>query len=166
MLHVCSRSSFVQRTREVKFRAFFYHSASYLQISSQPDTYKRISEIFIQISDMLRIWIKMPECSPFRRTKLYPILRCYLLYLCICVCLLFVYVNVWCVYLWHYKQNICGHENRLEQRQRLNLGQFISLLLITSASWVYSRRTTSFCCDPTKPTNMAMSTTTIVIDIK
>ena len=64
-------------------------------------------------------------------------------------------------------QPICGHENRLEQRQRLNLGQFISLLLIMSASWVYSRRTTGFCCHPT---NMALiittsTTTTIIIII-
>ena len=75
-------------------------------------------------------------------------------YLCISLCVMCVFVTI---------QTICGHENRLEQRQRLNLGQFISLVLITSASWVYSRRTTSFCCHPTKPTNMAMSTTTIVI---
>ena len=159
---LCSLSVQGQVLCKVKFRAFFYSPLlllppSYLQISSHPlaDTYTRISKIFIQIWDKLRIWIKMLGCSPCGRTGVHILFYlgfwCIYVYLCVCVCVcgwVCVCVCV-CICLFVALQTICGHENRLEQRQRLNLGQFISLLLIMSASWVYSRRTTGFCCIPT-----------------
>ena len=165
MLCVSSRSRLMQRTGEVKFRAFFYHFLHLICKSPATLTSERHTRVYLRSSFTsetgLEFELRSLSAVPAEELIYIFLLKCgefmYIFYMCIYVSV-GVYICVPVIRV----QPICGHENRLEQRQRLNLGQFISLLLIMSASWVYSRRTTGFCCHPS---NMAIIITTSTITI-